>query len=152
MLAWIIASSWIILHHLSGIAVQKHPITFKFLQHPSHHHFSLSCHHSLHHPSKTHNHRKSSQRRQDTFSLTSWPPLGLSHHGSAWCNISVSDMRCISWVNSCWLLLWAMLWGKATITGAETDRRGAPDLLPPEHFLWLWNPLRHISTKTKWEK
>lgn len=76
--------------------------------------------------------------RQDTFylsllfSFTSPHHLRMSYHCPAGCNISVSDMRCSTSLNSCWLLLWAMLWGKAKLQAAESDSRGAADLLPPE--------------------
>lgn len=68
------------------------------------------------------------------FSFTSPLLCRLSNHCPAWCNISVSDKWCNTSVNSCWLLLWAMLWGRAKLQGAETDSRGADDLLPRETF------------------
>lgn len=64
------------------------------------------------------------------------PTSSLNYHCPAGCNISVSDMRCNTSVNSCWLLLWAMLWGKAKLQVAENDSRGEADLLaPPSPFL-----------------
>lgn len=104
-------------------------------------------------PPKTHSHKVMPGESGHLLpllllSFTSPLLLCLSHHCPAWCNTSVSDMRCNTSVNSCWLLLWAMLWGKAKLQGAETDSRGAADLLPPEPLFGYETLLSGVSALT----
>lgn len=119
---------------------------------------SFSVHHLVMVPSrstlpKTHSILKSCQGRQDSSCLSLLFPLLLWYHCPAGCNISVADMWCNTSVNSCWLLLWALLWGEAKLQVAENDSEGTADRLAPQAPFWLWNPpLRCVNANTKMSK
>lgn len=109
----------------------------------------LSFPHTPLHPPKTHTHKVMPREARHLvpflLSFTSSVRLCMSYFCPAWCNISVSDTRCNTSVNSCSLLLWAMLWRKAKLQGAETDSRGAAHLLPSEPLFGYETLLSGIS-------
>lgn len=83
------------------------------------------------------------------FSFTSPLLLCVSYHCPARCNISVSDTKCNTLVNSCRLLLWAMLWGGKQNYRVLRLTAEAQKIFCPLRPFGLWNPpLTGISVPT----